>query len=732
MTNVWILRIGRACRQAGISLVIASWLLGFSAYGAYVPGEIIIKFKEGVRAAETSPSIENLNKRFKAEKMERGIIDIGPKNLQAERVRIHDLSKIYRVKLPRETDIPEAAKEYQKDPSIEYAEPNYIYRAQLTPNDPRYGSQWGLLKIEAPTGWDITTGEGATIKVADLDTGVNYNHEDLNLAGKVELGLDYVNGDANPMDDNVSENGHGTHVAGIIGAVTNNGVGIAGTSWTARILAIKVLDAGGNGNSLDIANGINYAINHGAQILNMSFGESVSSSTIKDATDNANEAGILMVAAAGNNDSSLPFYPAAIEYIISVAATDQTDQRSVWSGGASSNYGTTIDVCAPGTAIYSTVLSGTYQNKSGTSMAAPFVCGLAALVMARNPSFTAVQTRERIISTCDNIDALNPGYAGLLGAGRINMARALGKPVATLTAPAANSYNSGTVTITGTSIGSEFDHYNISLGLTTSSILEVVHVGRSQVNNGTLYQLNSIPYADGYYKLKLESVNPSAFTTEATVNFNIDNTPPTTEITSPAEGATVSGDLQIYGTASDAVFSYYLLEYRKSSEAGFIHISSSGTAVTSGKLGTWNTTGLAGNYVLRLSARDQAGNTASLTKNLIIGAGTQEAKAEVTSRSAASPNPFNPLVQRTTYLTYNLADNYATTIYLFDLSGNLVWQKSFAAGEQGGKAGLNLAPWNGSSQFGEVVPNGVYLFKIVAQVFGQKKVIGSGKVIVLR
>ena len=711
-------------------IIIALLFLIFSlpAHAAYVPGEIIIKFKEGVRAAETSPSIENLNKRFKAEKMERGIIDIGPKNLQAERVRIHDLSKIYRVKLPRETDIPEAAKEYQKDPSIEYAEPNYIYHAQLTPNDPRYGSQWGLPKIEAPTGWDITTGEGTTIKVADLDTGVDYNHEDLNLAGKVELGKDFVNNDNNPMDDN----GHGTHIAGIIGAVTNNGLGVAGVSWSAKILAIKVLDINGDGNSLDISNGINYAVSHGAQILNMSFGESVSSSTIKAATDNANAAGLLQVAAAGNSGDSNPFYPAAYDYMISVAATDQNDVRSVWSGGASSNYGTTIDVCAPGTDVYSTYLTSTYRTKNGTSMAAPHVCGLAALVMARNPSFTAAQTRERLINTCDNIDALNPGFAGLLGAGRINMARALGKPVATLTAPAANSYNSGTVTITGTSIGSEFDHYNISLGLTTSSTLDVVFIGKSQVNNGTLYQLNSAPYADGYYKLKLESVNPSAFTTEATVNFNIDNTPPTTEITSPAEGATVSDNLIISGTASDAIFSYYLLEYRKSSESGLIRISSSGVAVTSGTLGTWNTTGLSGNYVLKLSARDQAGNTATSTKNIIIGAGTQEAKAEVTSRSAASPNPFNPIVQGTTYLTYNLADNYATTIYLFDLSGNLVWQKSFAAGEQGGKAGLNLAPWNGSSQFGEVVPNGVYLFKIVSQVFGQKKVIGSGKVIVLR
>jgi len=707
-----------------IIIALLFLIFSFPAHGAFVPGEILIKFKEGLSAASVS-SLEDLNRKFKVDKMEPGIIDIGPKNLQAESVRVHDLSKIYRVKFSGAVDVLEAVREYQKDPALEYAEPNYIYHAQLTPNDPRYGSQWDLPKIEAPAGWDITTGEGAVIKVADLDTGVDYTHED--LSAKVDLGYDFVNGDSNPMDDN----GHGTHIAGVIGAISNNGVGIAGVSWTARILAIKVLDINGDGNSLDISNGINYAVSHGAKISNMSFGESVSSSTIKAATDNANAAGLLQVAAAGNSGDSNPFYPAAYDYMISVAATDQNDIRSVWSGGASSNFGATIDVCAPGTNVLSTYLTSTYLSKNGTSMAAPHVCGLAALIMARNPSFTAAQARERIIGTCDNIDALNPGYAGLLGAGRINVARAVGKPVATLTAPAASSYHSGTVTVTGTSIGSEFDHYYISLGLTTSSTLEVVFIGTSQVNNGTLCQLNSTPYADGYYKLKLESVSPSAFTTEATVNFYIDNTPPTTEITSPTEGATVSDDLTIYGTASDAVFSYYLLEYRKSSDTAFIRISSSGNAVTSGALGNWNTTGLTGNYILRLSARDQAGNSASSAKNLLIGASTKEAQAEVTSRSAASPNPFNPTVQTLTYLTYNLADNYATIIYLFDLSGNLVWQKSFAAGEQGGKAGLNLAPWNGRSQFGEIVPNGVYLFKIVSLVFGQKKVIGSGKVIVL-
>ncbi|MBI5700086.1 S8 family serine peptidase [Candidatus Saganbacteria bacterium] len=708
-----------------VPVLLAVLLFSVSANADFVPGEIVVKFKEGIRAAEVSPSIENLHRKFKIEKIERGIKDILPVSA-AEKARPHDLSRIYQIKFPADVDVEQAVREYQKDPAIEFAEPNYIYRAQVEPNDPRYGSQWNFPKIDAPAGWDITTGEGSSVKIAILDTGIDYTHED--LGSKVDLGYDFVNDDNNPIDDN----GHGTHVSGIASAVTNNGIGVAGTSWSARLLAVKVLDSGGGGTSLGIANGLNYCLGRGVQIINMSFGDSMSSSTIKAATDNANAAGILLVAAAGNNDSSEPFYPAAYDYIISVAATDQNDLRSVWGTGSASNYGTTVDVCAPGTTILSTYLSNFYLNKNGTSMASPHVAGLAALVLARNPAFSSTQIRSRIINNCDNIDALNPGYAGLLGAGRINVAKALGKPLAGLTAPASGSYHAGTVTISGTAAGSEFDHYILSLGLTTAGTLENIFTGATAVTAGTLYQLNSTSYADGFYRLKLEAVSTGSQTTEATVDFHIDNTAPTAEVASPAEGAAVSGNIPINGTASDAVFSYYMLEYKKTSETSFIRISSSGTAVTANTLGNWNTTGLTGNYALRLTVADLAGNTAIVTRNLIVGAGTSEAQAVVTNRPAASPNPFNPAAQSTAYFAYNLEDNYSTTIYLFNLSGNLVWQKSFGAGEQGGKAGANLAPWNGLNLFGEMVEGGVYLFKIVAQSGGSKKVIGSGKIIILR
>lgn len=704
---------------------MALLLLAISAKADFVPGEIIIKFKDGIRAAEVSPSIENLHRKFGIEKIERGIKDFTPA-AAAEKARPHDLSRIYLVKFPSGVDVEQAVKEYQKDAAVEYAEPNYIYHAQLVPNDTRYDSQWHLPKMEAPTGWDITTGEGSAVRIAILDTGIDYTHKD--LGAKVDLGYDFVNDDNNPLDDN----GHGTHVSGIASAVTNNAVGVAGVSWSARLLAVKVLDSSGGGTSLGIANGLNYCIGRSVHIINMSFGDSTSSSTIRAATDNVNAAGILMVAAAGNNDSSSPFYPAAYDYIISVAATDQDDVRSVWGTGSASNYGTTIDVCAPGTTILSTYLSNSYLNKNGTSMATPAVAGLAALVLARNPAFSTSQICARIINNCDNIDALNPGFAGLLGAGRINVAKALGKPLASLTAPSSGSYNSGTVIISGTAGGSEFDHYVISWGLTTAATLENIFTSTSAVSSGTLYQLSSTAYADGFYRLKLESVSTGGQTTEATVNFHIDNTAPTAEITSPAEGAAVSGNLPIIGTASDAVFLHYLLQYKRSSDASFVNLSSSGTAVTTGSLGDWNTTGLSGNYVLKLTVQDQAGNSSNVTRNLVVGAGTSEAQAVIINRPAASPNPFNPSTSSTAYFTYNLEDNYHTTIYLFDLSGNLVWQKSFGAGEQGGKAGQNLAPWNGLNLFGESVPGGVYLFKVVAQSGGSKKVIGSGKIIILR
>jgi subtilisin family serine protease len=285
-------------------------------------------------------------------------------------------------------------------PEVEYAIPDYAYRIDAVPNDPSYAAQWGLARIGAPTAWSRTTGSSSVI-VAVLDTGVDLGHPD--LQANLVAGWNFVAGSDNPADDN----GHGTHVAGIIGAVGNNGVGVAGVTWTAALMPLKVCDAGGSCYlSAEIA-ALDYAVDHGATIANVSFGGRYGGfQPEQDAIAAAGANGLLFVAAAGNdgadNDAD-PFYPAGypLSNIISVGASDASDRLTGFS-----NFGrTSVDLAAPGDDILSTV-PGTYAAFDGTSMAAPFVSGAAALVRALHPSWGAGKVRNRLLGTTAPTSAL--------------------------------------------------------------------------------------------------------------------------------------------------------------------------------------------------------------------------------------------------------------------------------------------------------------------------------------
>ena len=253
-------------------------------------------------------------------------------------------------------------------PQVRYAEPNYLASfADTIPSDPDWNLQYGLVNIRAPQGWDYSTGS-ATVTIAIIDSGVDLSHAD--IAAKIVPGYDFVNGDAIPQDDN----GHGTHVAGIAAASGNNGVGVAGVSWGARIMPIKVLNAGGGGSFADVAAGIVWAADNGAQVINLSLGGASSSTTLQDAVNYAYGKGVVLVAAAGNTGSGLILYPARYPNVIAVGAVDNTNNHAGFS-----NFGPELDLVAPGASIYSTVIGG-YGFKSGTSMAAPYVSGLAAIL----------------------------------------------------------------------------------------------------------------------------------------------------------------------------------------------------------------------------------------------------------------------------------------------------------------------------------------------------------------
>jgi thermitase len=303
-----------------------------------------------------------------------------------------------------------------------YVEPNMKVQVQLVPNDPYWSLQWGPQKIEADSAWDTTVGN-SSILVAVVDTGIDYNHPDL-AANYMPFGYDWVNMDPDPLDDC----GHGTHCAGIIAAVLNNGLGIAGIAQV-RIMAEKVLDAWGSGYWDWIANGIIDATNHGAKIISMSLGGYGDSELLHDAVRYAYDSGVLVVAAAANDNTDMKSYPAAYDEVIAVAATDQYDEKASFS-----NWGDWIELAAPGVNIYSTMPTyyvtlnsmGYFMNYdylSGTSMACPHVAGVAALVWSRYPDKTRDWVRMWLRYTADDLG--DPGFDTFYGYGRVNARKAV-------------------------------------------------------------------------------------------------------------------------------------------------------------------------------------------------------------------------------------------------------------------------------------------------------------------
>ncbi len=285
------------------------------------------------------------------------------------------------------------------------------------PNDPDYARQWGLDKVRAPQAWSLSQGDG--VLVAVLDTGADFNHAD--LAGKLraDVDKDYVNNDENAQDDH----GHGTHISGIIAATTDNNLGVAGLGWHANVLPLKVLAHDGNGYIADLGEAIYDATDLGAKVINLSMGTPPSKPYyctdypyLVDALRYAYEHNVLTVVSAGNyNTDPAKVLPANCPYVLAVAATDNQDHRASFS-----DHGAAVDIAAPGTTIYSTYFPNTYANNSGTSMAAPFVCGLAALIWAKYPAYTPEQVSAAILDHA--VDLGEPGWDENFGCGRIDAA----------------------------------------------------------------------------------------------------------------------------------------------------------------------------------------------------------------------------------------------------------------------------------------------------------------------
>lgn len=316
--------------------------------------------------------------------------------------------------LPKRLLADDAIAQLKAEGVVESAERNYVMNLSLVPNDTRVTELWGLSQIDAASAWDKSTGS-KNVTVAITDTGVDRSHADLK-ANLVE-GFDAVHQTVTPDDDH----GHGTHVAGIIGAVGNNGVGVVGVNWTVRMMPIKVCTASGQCFSTLTSEGILWAAENRIKVVNASWGGKGYSLYLRDSIRALGEAGGLLVAAAGNEQSDndvTPQYPASydLDNIISVAATGRNDALAEFS-----NYGAeSVDVAAPGVDILSTLPRGSYGVSSGTSMAAPFVTGAAALLLARQPAATYEELKTTLMRTSDTVAGLDDS----VGSGaRLNLAR---------------------------------------------------------------------------------------------------------------------------------------------------------------------------------------------------------------------------------------------------------------------------------------------------------------------
>ncbi len=291
------------------------------------------------------------------------------------------------------------------------------YALSRYPDDPSYGKQWALEKIGAPAAWGYSTGRDVLIAV--LDTGTDLDHPDLADKVRTDIDRDFINSDYEADDDF----GHGTHVSGIAAAATDNGVGVAGLGWEAMLLPLKVMDSSGNGDDVGLAVAIRYAADHGADVVNMSLGGPVDCPPIvQEAADYAYAMGVVLVAASGNHGVGIgpnaEMFPANCEHVLGVAATESDDSVADYS-----NYGSHVSVAAPGSGIYSTLMNGGYGYDGGTSMATPYVAGLAALLRARYPAYTPDEIASAILDNADDLGA--SGWDSHYGCGRIDAYRAL-------------------------------------------------------------------------------------------------------------------------------------------------------------------------------------------------------------------------------------------------------------------------------------------------------------------
>ncbi len=510
------------------------------------------------------------------------------------------LGRIVKVQFSENVDEANINSILANDPDIEYVQRSNTYQLDFVPNDSLLSQQWALEKIKAFDAWNITQGAD-TVLLAIIDTGIEYFHPDLKnkiYKNSGEIGLDnlgrdksnngldddsngfiddymgwdfvdrvgfpfdstggdYLGWDNNPFD----EHGHGTLVSGTSIAQTNNISGISGVAPNIKVLNLRSFDPGGYGEEDDAAASILYAVKMGAKVINMSWGDYSFSYVLRDVIRYAYSQNVVLVASSGNNGSNQPHYPSGYSEVISVG--NSTEQDFV---AGSSNWGSTLDLVAPGSSVLSTALNSGYSNYSGTSASAPFVSAAACLVLSKQ-NFSNEEIKQILKSTSDDIG--EAGWDLRSGAGRLNLFKAL-----SITAPAIIKFYGPTqdfatsetnLKIVASVLSPYFISYNLEVGIgfNPSSWNKLVENGLNQFSEQEIYNLNTTSYLDSVYTLRLIVNQTNGRTLEERVNFHVDRTPPITELVSliPAFYGNVSVPLaSIYTDEPSVVRMYYKIQ----------------------------------------------------------------------------------------------------------------------------------------------------------------------------
>lgn len=508
--------------------------------GEYVPDQILVRFKPGTRGAKQR-EIANKNNLEQIDEI---------KQIETKVLRIKDKGRV-----------AEKIKALSKNPNVIYAEPDYIVKTQLIPNDPIYPEQWNHPYSKTPEAWDLVTGS-TSITVAVLDTGVYINHPD--LIGRLVKGYDFVNNDDDPSDDNL----HGTHTTGLVGATGNNAEGVAGIDWKTKIMPVKVLNSSGSGSYYTVAKGLTWAVDSGANVINMSLG-GAASSTMESAVKYGATNNVVMVAATGNDGLEVKRYPAAYSEVIAVGAVNKDVKTSF------SNYGDHLSVVAPGEKLRTTSIGSEtvsyYWYFSGTSAASPQVAGLASLVWSANPKLSAAQVREIIESTARDLG--DPGFDIYFGHGHINAEAAVKKAQATTgdggtTTPPADT-TAPTVSISSPASGSAVSGIiDVNVNATDNvSVSKVELLVDSKLYAQTtvspyLFSLDTTTLTNANHTLVAKAYDSAGNVgTSSTITITVNNTTatpidtelPTVSITNPKDGSTVSKRVSIQVGATDNV-----------------------------------------------------------------------------------------------------------------------------------------------------------------------------------